>query len=43
MNEKEKDLLWKEEFSFELAVPPDPEKRPFIYFNNDLTKMLVQH
>ena len=43
MGSKEKDLLWREEFTFELSVPIDPEKRPYIYFNKDLTLMLIQY
>ena len=43
IEDKEKDLLWREEFAFEMHVPTDPDKRPYIYFNKDLTLMLVQY
>ena len=35
-------MLWTEEFNFELRVPKDVDKRPYIYFNHDLNRMLVQ-
>ena len=39
---KKKEISADEEFSFEMAVQQDAEKRPYIYFNDDLSLMLVQ-
>ena len=41
INDSEKSLSWVQEFEFQLSVPTDPEKRPYIYFNNDLSLMMV--
>ena len=43
INDSEKSLSWVQEFEFQLSVPTDPEKRPYIYFNNDLSLMMVQY
>ena len=39
---KKTEISADEEFNFEMEVQADPETRPYIYFNNDLTLMLVQ-
>ena len=43
LNNEEKGLSWAEEFEFQMSIPTDPEKRPYIYFNNDLSCMMVQY
>ena len=39
---KSKEVQWKEYFSFNFLVQVDTQMRPYIYFNDDMTKMLVQ-
>ena len=38
-----KEMAWSIEFSFEMGVPKDPKRRPYVYFNNDCTLMLLQY
>lgn len=42
-NNKKKDISVVDEYTFEMAVQEDPEKRPYIYFNHDLSLMLVHN
>ena len=39
---KTKEIQWKEYFSFNFLVQVNTQMRPYIYFNNDMSKMLVQ-
>ena len=39
---EKKAITADEEFSFEMAVQTGPEARPYIYFSDDLLRMLVQ-
>jgi hypothetical protein len=36
-----KKIVWKEKMTFDLKLPVDKEKRPFIYFSQDLKKMMI--
>ena len=38
-----KEMGWSVEFSFEMGVSKDPKKRPYIYFNDNMTLMLLQY
>ena len=39
-NEK-KEISWIEVFNFNFFVNKNPQKRPYIYFNKNLSRMLV--
>ena len=41
IGKKQESMLWLEEFNFELRVQMELESRPYIYFSQDLTHMLV--
>ena len=41
-DDKVSNIQWKYVFSFRFLVHTNPKKRPYIYFNRELNRMLVQ-